>query len=703
MRFTGGDAEELVQGRGKYLADLDLDALEVAFVRSPFPAARIGAIDFGTEAGKVPAGATAADLDLPPIRVEGPGLTADGWPPLARDRVRFVGEAVAAVWGETRHRAEDLADAVTVDYEPTAGVAVHDAAPDGVLFRLAGGSGDLDAARLAAPRRIRRTFTTGRQTPLPLETRGVAASFEDGRLTVWTSTQVPHLAQSLIVACLGLPSGKVRVIVPRVGGGFGLKAHVFPEEIVVAALAIRLGRPVRWVEDRRENLMASAHAHEERVMLDAAFTADGRVLGVEATVVADVGAYSIFPFAAGLEAITTAQTIFGPYAIEAYRFQASGVASNRCPAGAYRGVGMNAGVHATERLLDIIATELGIDPLEVRRRNAVRSFPHLTPAGRDLDSGDYQGLLARLAAAAGYDALRAEQVTARAEGRLVGIGICLFNEHSGTGVTEYRERGINSIPGTDSARVRILEDGTVEVHTSGAEAGQGHPETLRLLAARELGVAPDSVVVVEGDTDSCPPGSGTFVSRGAVGGLSSVARALRQAAEQDLKPGLDVTVTVDPRQVFPSGAHLAVVEIDPLSLVPKVVRYVAVEDCGVVVNRAAVDGQVRGGVATGLGGALLEEIAYSAEEQIQTVTLLDYLVPLASDVPDLELHHLQSPSPHTALGSKGVGEGGTIGAFGAVPNAVADALAPLGVETLSLPLSPNAIYSALAATQQIVE
>ena len=690
MRFTSADVEDLVQGRAEFVADLDLGALEVAFVRSPFPSAKLGAIDLRTAAG-----ATAADLDLPPIRVDGPGLTTDSWPPLARDRVRFVGEAVAAVWGDTRHLAEDLAEAVSVDYQPTEGVAVHAAAPDGVLFRLAGGSGDLAAARRAATRRLRRTFTTGRQTPLPLETRGVAATFGGGRLTVWTSTQVPHLVRTLIAATLDLAPDAVRVIVPRVGGGFGLKAHVFPEEIVIATLAIRLGRAVRWVEDRRENLMASAHAHQESVTIDAAFTTEGRILGVEAEVQADVGAYSIFPFTAGLEATTTAQTLFGPYAVEAYRFEARGVASNRCPAGAYRGVGMNAGVHATERMLDIIATELGIDPLEIRRLNAVATFPHQTPAGRDLDSGDYRGLLDRLAESAGYRELRTAQARARREGRLFGIGVCLFNEHSGTGRSEYRQRGISSIPGTDSARVRILEDGSIEVHTSGAEAGQGHPETLRLLAARELGVAPESIVVIEGDTDSCPPGSGTFVSRGAVGGLTSVVRALRRAAEQDLRPGLDITVTEDPRQVFPSGAHLAVVELDPLSLVPKVIRYVAVEDCGVVVNRQAVDGQVRGGIVTGIGGALLEEIVYSAEGQIQTVTLLDYLVPLASDVPDVELHHIESPSPRTELGSKGVGEGGTIGAFGAIPNAVADALAPLGVQTLSLPLSPNAIHTAL--------
>jgi carbon-monoxide dehydrogenase large subunit len=356
---------------------------------------------------------------------------------------------------------------------------------------------------------------------------------------------------------------------------------------------------------------------------------------------------------------------------------------------------MNAAAYATERMLDLIAGELGLDPLEVRRRNAVTAFPHRTPAGRDLDSGDYLSLLSRLEAGAGYTELRRRQSAQRAAGKLVGIGIGLFNEHSGTGSSEYRERGVTAIPGNDSARVRVTERGRVEIYTSAAEAGQGHPETYRLLAARELGIDPALVDVVEGDTDSCPPGSGTFVSRGAVGGLSSLVDALREVAEKDLAPGLDVTRSVDSRQVYPSGAHLAVVEIDPVDFVPRMVLYHAVEDCGTVVNAAAVEGQVRGGIAMGVGGVLLEEVVYSPDGQPLTSTLLDYLVPLATDVPAaMTLEHLESPSPRTVLGSKGVGEGGTIGAFAAVANAVADAMAPLGVTLTDLPYSPSALFEA---------
>jgi carbon-monoxide dehydrogenase large subunit len=684
-----------VLGGARYLADLELPgALEAAFVRSPLPHASF-------EPVALPANVfDAAALGLGAITVEGPGLVATRWPPLAEGRVRYVGEAVAVALGADRHHAEDLAESIFLEYRPLDGEPLHAEAPDGVIFHARHEGGEVDAEFAAAAQVVERTFRTVRQTPLPLENRGVAAAPAGGRLTIWTSTQVPHLARTLIARCLGLPEDGVRVITPEVGGGFGLKAHVFPEEIVVAGLAHRLGRPVRWVEDRRENLLASAHAHQEEVRLRLALDGGGRFLALDAEVVADVGAYSIFPFGAALEPMTTSQTLFGPYALRAFRYQARAIASSKCPAGAYRGVGMNAGAYATERLVDVVAAQLGVDPFELRRRNAVTEFPSRTAAGRNLDSGDYLGLLQRLAEGAGYAQLRHRQAAARAEGRLVGIGIGLFNEHSGTGSTEYRRRGVTAIPGNDAARVRVTAAGRVEIYGSGAEAGQGHPETFRLLAERELGVDAALVDVVEGDTDSCPPGSGTFVSRGAVGGLTSLVEALREVAEGDLAPGLDVTRTVDPVQVYPSGAHLALVEVDSLSCIPRVVAYHAVEDCGTIVNHAAVEDQVRGGIAMGLGGVLLEEFAYSEDGQPLSSTLLDYLVPLASDMPAaIGLEHIESPSPHTALGSKGVGEGGTIGAFAAVANAVADAVAPLGVTLTDLPYSPDALFRAIAAAE----
>ena len=683
-----------VLGSATYLADLALPgAVEAAFLRSPVPHAAFDAPELP------PNVFDARLLTLEPIRLEARGLTPSAWPPLAAGVVRFTGEAVAVAVAPSRHQAEDLAESVFIEYRDIEG-PLHDTAPDGVLYRADFDNGPVDDLFGRAALVLEETFRSARQTPLPLETRGVLAAPDGDRVTVWTSTQVPHLARTLIAACLRLPEDAVRIRTPEVGGGFGLKAHVFPEEIVVAALARKLQRPVRWVEDRRENLLASAHAHEEEVRLRLAVDAQGRFLAADAEVTADVGAYSIFPFGAALEPSTTASTILGPYALQAYRYRAVARASSKCPAGAYRGVGMNAGAYAGERMVDLAAARLGVDPLELRRRNVVTEFPTMTAARRNLDSGDYLALLDRVAATAGYAELRRRQAEARRQGRFLGVGIGLFNEHSGTGETEYRGRGVEVIPGTDAARVKVGEDGRVAIFTSAAEAGQRHAETYRLLAARELGVDPDRVDVVEGDTDLCPPGSGTFVSRGAVGGLSSLAAALRDVAEHDLEPGYESVRTVDPKQVYPSGAHIAVVEVDALSAIPRLLAYHAVEDCGVIVNPAAVEEQVRGGIAMGVGGVLLEEMPYSADGQPQASTLLDYLVPLAPDLPaTLTIEHLESPSPATVLGSKGVGEGGTIGAFAAVANAVADALLPLGVTLTELPASPDRIFNAIAEAE----
>ena len=664
----------LAAGRGAYLADLPHEgALEVAFVRSPYPHARLGPI--------TGAGATAADLGLGHLPA-GPRPH----PPLARDRVRYVGEPVAAVWAEDRYRAEDRAEAVDVEYEPL------DPEPPEVLFEQ-----ELGEPVPGAGRTLERMFRMARQTPLPLEPRGVHAEWDEaeGRLKVWTSTQVPHVVRRGLSLALGLEEAAIRVVAPEVGGGFGLKAHVFPEEVVLAALARRLRRPVRWVEDRTENLLAGVQAHDNRVTLRVSAGEDGRLLAVDADVVCDVGAYGVYPFTASLEPATVAPALFAAYEVGALHVRARALSSHRCPVGACRGVGTNTAVHATERMMDVIAAALGLDPLELRRRCALRGLPRTTAGGRHLDSGDYVALLDRLAAAAGYDELRRRQTEERRAGRLVGIGLALFNEHSGTGAAEYRRRGLTEVPGLDACRVRVTGEGRVEVLASSVEIGQGLAETCRLVASRELGVAPERVDVVMGDTDRCPPGTGAFVSRGAVGLLDSLVAALREVAARDLEPGTDVTRTVDPRQVFPSGAHLAVAEVDPVGLVPRVVRYVAVEDCGTVVDEAAVAGQVRGGVAMGAGKVLLEECVTDEDGQVRTATLLDYLVPLAADAPPVELAHVVSPSPRTALGSKGVGEAGTIGAFGAVANAVADAVAPLGAELQRLPYTPARIFAAI--------
>lgn len=654
----------------------------MAFLRSPFPRALIGPI--------VGANASGRDLDLRPLTIEGPGLTPRPWRALPVDEARFVGEAVAMVWAADRYEAEDLLDSVEVEWEP---LPPMEPTP---IFKATFVNGPVDDHFSHAVHVFERTFRAARQTALPLEPRGVLARpLAGGRLELWTSTQVPHLVRRDVAAALGISEERIRVLVPQVGGGFGVKAHVFAEEIALAAAALRAGHPLRWVEDRRENLVASAHAHDTAVRLRVAVDGDGRLLAVDATVTADVGAYSIQPFSASLEPMTCATTLFGPYSIDAIRFDAIGLATNKCPVGAYRGVGMDAAVYATERMVDEIAAALAVDPLEIRRRNAIAALPATTVTGRELDTGDYPRLLEELEQRAQYQALRAQQQAARAAGRLVGIGIGLFNEHSGTGSSDYRRRGVTAVPGVDAARIVVSAEGRLTIFTSAADAGQGHADTFRALAAAELGIRPEAVDVVEGDTDLAPFGSGSFASRGAVGVVDAVIQCLREVAARDLAPGTDVSRTLDPTQVFPSGVHLALVEIDPRSFIPRVVDYVAVEDAGTALHPAVFEGQVRGGIVMGLGDVLYEEIVYGADGQILTSSLLDYLVPLATDMPPASLAHLESRTPRTVLGSKGVGEAGTIGAFGAIANAVADALRPLGASPWQLPYSPDRLFRAL--------
>jgi carbon-monoxide dehydrogenase large subunit len=682
-----------VAGRGSYLADLPFDGLECAFVRSPFPHARIRSISLPEH------GADGATLGLKTLRVDGPGLAPCPWDPLPRDKVRYVGEPVAVVWAKDRYLAEDLADAVEVDYDPLPEpTPLHEGAPDGVLYTFSFENGPVDDL-FAGARVFEESFKAARQAPFPLECRGVLARPAGDRIEVATSTQIPDHVKTAIAQSLGVDEAAVRVLVPDVGGGFGLKAAVFAEEVVVAALARRLASPVRWVEDRRENLAAAAHAHDTRVALRVAVSPDGVVVAAEADVIADVGAYSIHPFSASLEVATTTTALFAPYALRGIRLRGRALASSRCPVGAYRGVGTVVAVHAGERMLDMIAAELELDALEVRRRNLHPRLPITTIAGRQLDSGDYGRLLARLEEMSGYDELRRLQADARKEGRLVGVGLSLFNEHSGTGASDYRRRGV-AIDALDSSRVRVLEDGRIEITTSAAEAGQGHAETYRELAVRELGVRPEQVVVLEGDTDICPPGTGSYASRGAVGVVQGLVEALREAAQRDLAPGTEVTRTVDASQVYPSGAHLALVEVDPGTFKPRVLRYVAVEDCGEILHHEVVEGQVRGGVAMGLGDVLLGEQVYSDDGQNLTSSLLDYLVPLASDVPEVAMDHEGGRTPATILGSKGVGEAGTIGAYGAIPNAVADAVRPLGARLTELPYNPRRIFLAVEAARR---
>jgi len=744
----------LLRGQARYVDDLAPPrALRVAFVRSPHAHATVRAID-AAAARAVPgvvAVVTAADLgDVAPLRprLEGGGFTPTAWPPLAAERVRFAGEAVAAVLAESAAAAADGRERVRVDYAPLPAVTTLDAARAAgeVLFRRAGRQGDVAGAFARARVVVRETFTHARVAPSPLEPRGLVAAWDGATLVVWASTQAPAILRDALAAALGLPAARVRVVVPDVGGGFGLKMHVFPEDLVVAALARRLGRPVKWVEERREALAAAAHAREQRVEGAVAADADGRVLAISARAWSDAGAYHVFPLTAALEPLGTTAILPGPYRIDAYEWECAAVATNKPPIGAYRGVGMTFGAVVMERFIDLVAERCGLDPLEVRRRNLLPpdAHPWTSPSGLRYDSGDWPAALAEAAAVADYAGLRRAQASARAAGRLVGVGLACYVEYTGMGSAVFRRRGMADVSGVEAATVRMEPDGTVRCRVSFPSQGQGHATALAQLVAERLGVPVDGVHVEPVDTAAGPLGSGTFGSRGAVAlhgtaaaaaervraRLLRVAAALLEASPEDvvladgrcqvqgvparalplaevaraayappagglgdgLEPGLEATVYLDPPGPTFSGAvHLAVVEVDAETGRVAVRRHVVVEDCGPVINPRLVEGQVHGAAAQGLGEALLEAVVYDAAGQLLTGTLMEYALPRATDVPEPVLVHRETPAPHMPGGVKGMAEGGTIGAAAAIVNAVADAVRPRGVRITALPIRPETL------------
>jgi carbon-monoxide dehydrogenase large subunit len=751
----------LLRGRGRYLDDLVLPRmLAVAFVRSPHAHARITAID--ATAARALAGVadivTAVDLgDVAPLapRMLGEGFTPTACPALAAGEVTFVGHAVAAVAADSAYVAADARELVRVDYEPRPAVVSVDQAlaENRILFHRTHSRGDVDAVFARAPLVLRERFVHGRCAAVPLEPRGVVADWDGEQLTLWASTQVPSLLRTALAAALGLPLTCVRVVVPDVGGGFGLKVHVFPEDLAVAALARRLGRPVKWVEERRENLAAGSHAREQRMEVELAAEADGVLRGLRARIVSDNGAHHVFPVTAALEPLGSAAILPGPYRIEAYAYEAVAVQTHKPPLGAYRGVGMTMGAFAMERLLDRLAERLALDPAEIRRRNLIprEAYPFLTASGMTYDSGDFPTALERALSLAGYAALRQAQTAARAAGRLVGLGVACYTEYTGMGSDVFRRRGMEDVSGVEAATVTMDPDGSVRCATSFPAQGQGHATTIAQVVADRLGVALERVRVVPTDTSVGPLGSGTFGSRGAVsigGGVAVAADRVRarlaalaghrlEAAAADivlqaerahvrgfpdrsvgvaelaglayspplgglpadLGPGLTATVYFDPPGPTFSGAvHVALVEVDRETGRARVGRYVVVEDCGPIVNPTIVEGQIHGAVAQGLGEALLESLVYDAGGQLLTATLMDYALPRADDLPTFEIGHLETPSPLMPGGVKGMGEGGTIGAPAAVANAVADAIRPLGRHVTGLPiraqdLAPGAVSS----------
>ena len=755
MRIKRLEDPRLLTGRGRYLDDLGLPRMLVAsFVRSPYAHARIVRIDTAA-AHALPgivAVVTADDLravtkPLAP-RLDGRGFTPTAWPALADGVARFGGEAVAAVVATDPYVAADARELVTVEWEAKPVVASIDQAlaSNQILFQRRHRQGDVDGAFARAAIVLRQTFEHGRCAPSPLEPRGILADWDGDALTIWSANQAPSIMRTALADALGLPHAQVRIVSPDVGGGFGLKMQVFPEDVAVAALARRLGRPVKWLEERRENLAAASQARAQRTAVEIAAAADGTVLALRSRVMSDNGAYHAYPTTGVLEPLGTASIMPGPYRITAYEFEALALATNKPPLGAYRGVGMTMGAFVAERMLDLVAERLKLDPADVRRRNLIprEAYPFTSATGYTYDSGDYPKALEEALAAVEYDKLRREQEAARAEGRLVGIGIACYTEYTGMGSAGFRRRGAVEVPGIEAATVTVDADATVRCALSFPTQGQGHATTIAQIVADRLGLALEDVRLQRVDTAESPRGSGTFASRGTVAMLGTAAvaadrvgdklRALAahrlEAAAPDvelaggrafvrgfpdrsialaeitriayspprgglpdgLAPGLEATVYCDlPGPTFSGAVHVAVVEVDPGTGRVTVRRYALVEDCGRVINPLIVEGQIHGAVAQGIGEALLESVVYDDDGQLLTATLMDYALPRADDLPLLEIGHLETPSPITPGGVKGMGEGGTIGAPATIANAVADAVRHLGVQINTLPIRPESL------------
>jgi carbon-monoxide dehydrogenase large subunit len=760
----------LLMGRAHFIGDLRLPGLlAVKFLRSPHAHARIVAID--TRAAQAVPGVeaviTARDLasSARPIRavMSGAGYKESGWPPLAGDKVRFVGEPVVAVVASDQYRAEDALEAIEVTYEPLPAVvdaeaAMKPGAPvlhaemgDNLIFQTRFQNGDVAAALASADIRLSETFRHARCSSSPMEPRGVMATLDpvDGMLIVWASTQSPHLMRSGLAEALGLPDSRIRILCPAVGGGFGPKMHLYPEDIVVADLARRLRRPVRWLEDRRENLLASAQARDHVNHVEIGARRDGTLLAIKSTLICDSGAYSVYPVTASLEPLTAAGILPGPYKLAALAYDAYAVATNKCPAGAYRGVGMALGTFVRERLVDMVARRAALDPAEVRRRNFVDAseLPFATASGLVVDSGNPRQSHERALDGAEYTRVRAVPAKTTT-GKYRGVGVAAYTEFTGMGSGTFRRRGMKQVSGHDAATVRVEPTGEVRGFVSAASQGQGHATTLAQVLADELGVALEAVSIVEGDTERCPHGSGSFASRSMVvsgGALALAARRVREkittiaahmleAAREDLTldhgtiavrgapgrtltvkdvaslayrpaggtlppgvdPALEATQYYDPPPAtFSNGTHVAVVDVDTETGEVAIVRHVVVEDCGRIVNPMIVDGQTHGAVAQGIGNALYEDFAYDAGGQPLTTTFMDYLIPGTLEVPAVEVIHMETPPAVSVTGFKGMAEGGTIGSTAAIANAVADALAPLGVEIRELPITPDRLHRLL--------
>ena len=769
LRVKRVEDPRFLTGRARFLDDVALPEMtEVAFVRSPYAHAKIRSIGRG-EALRSPGvlavltGEEAARRARPLQAKlhEAAGLEhlaraykiAD-WYPLAMERVRYMGEAIAAVVAENRYLAEDAAEKVVVDYEPLPVVtdvekSLQAHAPllyehwgDNVMLKANFQNGDTKRAFDEAHAVVRETFRANRCTGLSIETRGCIARYDAASesLVLWSSSQIPHVVRMTVAELIGMPENKFQVIAPDIGGGFGIKSHVFPEEIVMCLLARQVGRPVKWVGDRLEDLQSSIHAREGVFTVELAAREDGTLTGLRAKLLSDAGAYPAYPGTSN-EPLHMSVILPGPYRIQNYEYEMYNVVTNKSPLGPYRAVGAPMATYTVEYLMDLLGRKLGIDPAEMRRRNLIRreDFPYTTATGLVYESGSHIESLERALEIADYRNFRRDQRRLQGEGRYVGVGIACYVEITAPGSMFY---AIWDASGFDTATVRLTPLGRVIVATGMACPGQGYETTLAQIVAEEFGLGLEDVTVLMGDTTATPFGWGSHSSRFAVSCGGAVRMAAQQVKEKLFEvaarhfgvgaermemcsnkvgvhcslgrelslqevcklamlrpdPGgvpvaLEATKSYEPPPLStPNATHVAIVEVDPETGQVQILKYVVAHDCGKMINPMIVEGQIRGGTTQGIGNALYEDLVYSEAGQLLTGSLMDYLIPTAMETPKIEITHLETPSPSTVGGVKGMGEGGAIAPPGALANAVADALSSFSVKIAQLPITPERLW-----------
>ena len=764
-RLPRKNDDRYMRGRGQYVADIKLPGMkDVAFVRSPVAHANIHDV-------RIPESCrdsvfVAEDMkNVEPIRAVSslPGFKPSEQPPLAVGKVRQVGELIAMCMAHTRAEAEDIAANIEPEFEELPVVTdmlearaanaplVHEEWGDNIYLetRL---DDNIDSVAEKAAIRVTREIRTARQCVVPIEGRGVVA-YWDARLeqlTVYSATQMPHITRTGLSECLGLDHARIRVIAPDVGGGFGYKGVLLPEEVCLSWLAMRLRHPVRWIEDRREHLTASANCREHHYVITAYANADGRLQGIDAEATVDSGAYSAYPFSACLEAAQIGSILTGPYDIPVYRCRTWSVASNKAPILPYRGVARTGACVAMELVLDAVAREAGIEPCEMRLKNLVapEAMPFDNITNRHFDSGDYPESVRQAVEEIDLAGIRDRQNHNEPDGRLIGVGFATYCEQAAHGTSVYSSWGIPMVPGFEQAAVRITPDGGLELRVGVHCHGQGLETTLSQVANEMLGIEHDKITLVHGDTASTPYSTGTWGSRCMVVAGGAVATACKELSLRLAKIGAHLlqapvgevavregsihgpsgSITIDevaktwylrpqhlPEDVDPGGlettagykpvrdtgtfsyaTHAVLVAVDIELGAVEILDYVVVEDGGVLVNPMIVEGQIHGGVAQGIGTALYEEMVFDEEGQPLASTLADYLIPGPTEVLDVRIRHMQTPSPYTEFGVKGIGEGGAIAPPAAIANAINDALRPLNAEVTDIPITPRRVLAAIA-------